>query len=115
VLEIEVQGARQVRAAVPDAVLVFIAPPSPQALRERLLARGTDDPEEVERRLRVAEAELRARREFRHVVVNDRLEDALEELTAIVAAELQQPPQDARTAAPGPTTLEGQPGKAANP
>ena len=112
VLEIEVQGARQVRAAVPDAVLVFIAPPSPRALRERLLARGTDDPEEVERRLRVAEEELRARREFRHVVVNDRLQDALEQLTAIVASELSQPPEDSRTAATGATTLEGQPGKA---
>jgi guanylate kinase len=112
VLEIEVQGARQVRAAVPDAVLVFIAPPSPQALRERLLARGTDDPEEVERRLRVAEEELRARREFRHVVVNDRLEEALEQLTAIVASELSQPPEDPPAAATGATTLEGQPGKA---
>jgi guanylate kinase len=112
VLEIEVQGARQVRAAVPDAVLVFIAPPSPQALRERLLARGTDDAEEVERRLRVAEEELRARREFRHVVVNDRLEDALEQLTAIVAGELRQSPGGPPTAAAGATTLGGQPGKA---
>jgi guanylate kinase len=115
VLEIEVQGARQVRSAVPDAVLVFIAPPSPQALRERLLDRGTDDPAEVERRLRVAEDELRARSEFRHVVVNDRLEDALEQLTAIVAAELAQCAEDSQTAPPAPTTLEGQPGKAANP
>jgi guanylate kinase len=112
VLEIEVQGARQVRAAVPDAVLVFIAPPSPQALRERLLARGTDDAEEVERRLRVAEEELRARREFRHVVVNDRLEDALEQLTAIVAGELLQSPGGPPTAATGATTLGVQPGKA---
>jgi guanylate kinase len=88
VLEIEVQGARQVRAAMPDAVQVFIAPPSLQALRTRLVGRGTDDGEEVERRLRVAEEELTAQPEFAHVVVNDRLEDALERLTAIVAAEL---------------------------
>jgi len=88
VLEIEVQGARQVRAAMPDAVQVFIAPPSLQALRTRLVGRGTDDGEEVERRLRVAEEELSAQPEFAHVVVNDRLEDALERLTAIVAAEL---------------------------
>ena len=88
VLEIEVQGARQVRESVPDAVLVFIAPPSPEALRTRLIERGTDDPEEVERRLRVAEGELAAQPEFTHVVVNDRLEDALEQLTAIVAHEL---------------------------
>jgi guanylate kinase len=88
VLEIEVQGARQVRAAMPDAVQVFIAPPSLAALRTRLVGRGTDDGEEVERRLRVAEQELTAQPEFGHVVVNDRLEDALERLTAIVAVEL---------------------------
>jgi guanylate kinase len=85
VLEIEVQGARQVRAAMPEALQVFIAPPSLQALRTRLVGRGTDDPAEVERRLRVAEHELEAQPEFAHVVVNDRLEDALERLTAIVA------------------------------
>jgi guanylate kinase len=87
-LEIEVQGARQVRAAMPDAVQVFIAPPSLAALRTRLVGRGTDGGGEVERRLRVAEEELAAQPEFGHVVVNDRLEDALERLTAIVAAEL---------------------------
>ena len=81
VLEIEVQGARQVRAAMPEAVQVFIAPPSLEALRTRLVGRGTDDSEEVERRLRVAEQELDAQPEFGHVVVNDRLEEALEELT----------------------------------
>ena len=89
VLEIEVQGARQVRAAMPEAVQVFIAPPSLPALRTRLVGRGTDDPEEVERRLRVAERELDAQPEFAHVVVNDRLDDALERLTAIVAGELR--------------------------
>jgi guanylate kinase len=88
VLEIEVQGARQVRAAMPEALQVFIAPPSLSALRTRLVGRGTDDPEEVERRLRVAEHELEAQPEFAHVVVNDRLEDALERLTAIVAGVL---------------------------
>jgi guanylate kinase len=86
VLEIEVQGARQVRAAMPEAVQVFIAPPSLEALRTRLVGRGTDDEDEVERRLRVAEQELAARPEFAHVVVNDRLEDALERLVAIVQA-----------------------------
>ena len=88
VLEIEVQGARQVRAAMPEALQVFIAPPSLDALRTRLVGRGTDDAEEVERRLRVAEHELQAQPEFAHVVVNDRLEDALERLVAIVASEL---------------------------
>jgi guanylate kinase len=88
VLEIEVQGARQVRAAMPEAVQVFIAPPSLQALRTRLVGRGTDDQGEVERRLRVAEQELEAQPEFGYVVVNDRLEDALERLAAIVAEHL---------------------------
>jgi guanylate kinase len=90
VLEIEVQGARQVRAAMPDAVQVFIAPPSLQALRTRLVGRGTDDGAEVERRLQVAERELTAQPEFAHVVVNDRLEDALAQLTEIVRAELDR-------------------------
>jgi guanylate kinase len=88
VLEIEVQGARQVRAAMPEAVQVFIAPPSLPALRARLVGRGTDDQTEVERRLRVAEHELEAQPEFAHVVVNDRLEEALERLTQIVSASL---------------------------
>jgi guanylate kinase len=109
VLEIEVQGARQVRAAMPDAVLVFIAPPSLQALRARLEGRGTDDPQEVGRRLRVAEQELLARDEFGHVVVNDRLEDALDQLTEVVLAELGRP-----SAAEGAeaTKLHGSQGKA---
>jgi len=88
VLEIEVQGARQVRAAVPDAVQVFIAPPSLEALRARLVGRGTDDAGEVERRLRVAERELTAQPEFGHVVVNDRLDEALAQLSTILDGEL---------------------------
>jgi len=84
VLEIELQGARQVRATVPDAVQVFIAPPSPETLRLRLVGRGTDSPEDVERRLRTAAAELAAQREFAYVVVNDRLEEAVDRLEAIV-------------------------------
>jgi guanylate kinase len=90
VLEIEVQGARQVRAAMPRSVQVFIAPPSLEALRTRLIGRATDDEEEVERRLRVAEGELAARSEFSHVVVNDRLEDAIAQLTEIVSGELER-------------------------
>ena len=88
VLEIEVQGARQVRAAMPEAVQVFIAPPSLPALRTRLVGRGTDDQAEVERRLGVAEQELHAQPEFAHVVVNDRLDEALDRLAQIVAANL---------------------------
>jgi guanylate kinase len=88
VLEIEVDGARQVRRALPDAVQVFIAPPSREALRARLVGRGTDDPAQVQERLRTAEGELAAQDEFGHVVVNDRLEDAVGALTAIVRREL---------------------------
>ena len=88
VLEIELQGARQVREAMPDAVAVFIAPPSREALRARLLGRGTDPPEAVDRRMRTAEAELEAQPEFRHVVVNDRLEEATQALVRIVAESL---------------------------
>jgi guanylate kinase len=84
VLEIEVQGARQMRAAMPDAVQVFVAPPSLDALRARLVGRGTDAAEDVEARLATAREELAARAEFGHVVVNDRLEGAVEDLTAIV-------------------------------
>jgi guanylate kinase len=85
VLEIEVQGARQVREALSDAVQVFIAPPSEEALRTRLVGRGADDPEQIERRLEVARDEIAARDEFEHVIVNDRLDDAVQELVALVA------------------------------
>ena len=89
VLEIEVQGARQVRGTMPEAVQIFIAPPSPEALHTRLVGRGTDDAEQVQARLRTAEGELKARDEFAHVVVNDRLDDAVDELTGIVRTALQ--------------------------
>jgi len=88
VLEIEVQGARQIRRTVPDAVQVFVAPPSPETLRERLVGRATDSPAEIERRLRVAEEELGARSEFAHVVVNDDLERATDELVELVRRSL---------------------------
>jgi guanylate kinase len=84
VLEIELQGARQIRTALPEAVQIFIAPPSEDALRARLVGRGTDSPAQVDERLRTAKAELAAQDEFGHVVVNDRLEEALDALEAIV-------------------------------
>lgn len=85
-LEIEVQGARQVAETMPEALRIFIAPPSAEALRTRLVGRGTDDSEQIDRRLQVAEDELAAQPEFPVVVVNDRLDDAIEELTAVVRA-----------------------------
>ena len=90
VLEIELQGARQVRAALPEAVQVFIAPPSEEALRVRLVGRGTDAPEQVEARLRTAHEELRAQDEFGHVVVNDRLDEAVHELERLVRSALTE-------------------------
>jgi guanylate kinase len=92
VLEIEVQGARQVRAAMPEAVAVFIAPPSREALRVRLVGRGTDSSEQVDARLATAERELEAQPEFAHVVVNDRLEEAIEELIGVVQAAIDPSP-----------------------
>jgi guanylate kinase len=89
-LEIEVQGARQVRAAMPEATLVFIAPPSPETLHERLQGRGTDDPAAIAERLRTAEIELDAQQEFQHVVVNDELDQAADELERTVRAELSR-------------------------
>jgi guanylate kinase len=69
---------------MPEAVQIFIAPPSEDALRSRLVGRGDTAPEDMEARLEVAREELAARDEFQHVVVNDRLEDAVAELVALV-------------------------------
>jgi guanylate kinase len=88
VLEIELQGARQVRAAMPRSVQVFIAPPDPSALRARLEGRGTDSGEAIDDRLRTAELELAAQREFEHVVVNDEVQHAAAVLEGIVRGEL---------------------------
>jgi guanylate kinase len=85
VLEIEVHGARQVRELVPGAREVFIAPPTEAALRERLVGRSTDAPDEIERRLRRAREELSARDEFDRVIVNDELDRAVEELVEYAA------------------------------
>jgi guanylate kinase len=90
VLEIELQGARQVRAAMPESVQIFIAPPEPAALRDRLLARGKDSPEAIDARLAVAAQELAAKDEFAHQVVNDELDRAADALQRIVRAELVQ-------------------------
>jgi guanylate kinase len=86
-LEIEVQGARQVRERRPDARFVFLLPPSLDALRQRLVSRGTDSPEEVERRLEVARSELEAVREFDYAVTNDDLEVCVASVLEILSAE----------------------------
>ena len=88
VLEIEVQGARQVRAAMRESVQVFIAPPEPALLRERLEGRGTDSAEAIDMRLEVAKQELAAQDEFAYRIVNDDLGRAASELEGIVRTEL---------------------------
>ena len=92
VLEIEVQGAQQVRAAQPDSVQIFIAPPDPAVLRERLTNRGADSAEAIDARLEVAAQELAAQGDFDYRVVNDDLARAAEELEGIVRSELDLAP-----------------------
>ena len=85
-LEIEVQGARQVRALVPEARLVFLKPPSWDELERRLRGRGTEDADVITRRLDTARIELAAEDEFDHVVVNSSVEEAAEALAALMTA-----------------------------
>jgi len=85
VLEIDVQGARQVRETLPEAMRIFVEPPSFEALVERLTARGSDSPEQIERRLAAAREELEARDEFPYHVCNDDLERAVDELAGLAA------------------------------
>ena len=87
VLDIDIQGARQIRRAFPDAVLIFILPPSGDELVRRLRGRGSEAPAERRRRLGNARAELHAAGEFDYVVVNDDFEGAVGALQAILAAE----------------------------
>jgi guanylate kinase len=83
-LEVDVQGARSVRERVPDAVLVFLRPPSEEELARRLRARGTEEGPDLDRRLAEARRELAEVSWFDHVVVNDRIEDATQEVLAII-------------------------------
>jgi guanylate kinase len=86
VLEIDVQGALAVREVSPDAVLVFVRAPSREEQRRRLLTRGQDDPDEIERRLAGAAAEEARAGEFDHVIVNEDVDRATDELEAILRA-----------------------------
>lgn len=94
VLEIEVQGARQVRAAMRESVQVFIAPPDPAVLRQRLEARGTDAAEAIDARLEVAAQEMAAQDEFAYRIVNDDLGRAADELEKVVRDELGAVPSE---------------------
>jgi guanylate kinase len=86
-LEIEVQGARQVRKRLPGARLIFLLPPSMRALEQRLSGRGTDSPEQVAARLATARGELEAVGEFDYAVVNDELARCVADVRAILAGE----------------------------
>ena len=87
VLDIETQGAEQVRRKLPDAVSVFIAPPGWEELERRLVSRGTDSPEKIQKRLLRAREEVRSARDYNYFVINDNLETAVGELDAILTAE----------------------------
>ena len=89
------EGARQVRQALPEATQVFIAPPSARPCASGLLTRGTDGPEVIRARLREAEEELTAQDEFQHVIVNDDLERASAELIDLVATIWGSPNREA--------------------
>jgi guanylate kinase len=85
-LEIDIEGARQVRHAVPDALLVFLAPPSWDELVRRLSGRGTEPPEVIARRLEVAASEIEAGKEFDITLVNTSVEDVSGQLVALMTA-----------------------------
>ncbi|MDO5117653.1 MAG: guanylate kinase, partial [Eggerthellaceae bacterium] len=87
ILEIETQGAFQIREKMPEAHLVFIEPPSMEELRARLIARGTESEEDIARRLEVAKLELSRKMEYDYRLVNDDLELARAELVAYVNAQ----------------------------
>ena len=91
VLVIEVQGARQVRRHRRSSVLVFLLPPSSEALESRLRSRGEDTEEQVRRRLDVAREEVRAVAEYDYVVINDEVDPCVERLRAIILAERARP------------------------
>lgn len=84
ILEIEVQGAMQVHKIVPEAVMIFVVPPSLKDLRERLEGRGTESPEAIEKRLAAAAGEIGLAEEYDFVIVNDERSKAIEQLAAII-------------------------------
>ncbi len=91
VLEVDVQGARQVRERVPAAVLIFLAPPSMEELERRLRTRGTEDERALETRLATAKQEMVERDRFDHVVVNNSLDEATAQVEAIIQSTRTRP------------------------
>lgn len=91
ILDIEVQGALQVKAKRPETVRIFIAPPSWEELERRLVCRGTDSPEKVQKRLLRAKTELQTADVYDYFVINDSVENAVREINAIMLAEHCKP------------------------
>ncbi|MCL6639540.1 MAG: guanylate kinase [Firmicutes bacterium] len=91
ILEIDIQGALQVKEKIESAVLVFVAPPSPAELRRRLVGRATDSLEEIEKRLSCTAKEMKLARRYNYVVINDEVERAVARLQSIVQAEKCRP------------------------
>jgi guanylate kinase len=87
IAELDIQGAQSVKRAKPDAILIFIEPPSFEDLVLRLRGRGTDDPETISKRVKAAYEEVKNKRQYDHIVVNDRVEDAVEQLLVIIGEE----------------------------
>jgi guanylate kinase len=90
-LDIDVQGAMQIKKRFADSVTIFIMPPSKEVLAERLRNRGSDSSADIDRRLKNAEAEMASRDRYRHVLTNDRLEIAIQELVELVSSYRQDP------------------------
>ena len=90
VLEIDVPGAREIQRQLPGSVLVFVAPPDIDDLQRRLSMRGTNTGEEIAQRMAIARQELAAAGDFEHVITNDDLDRAAEELTRLIRAELSE-------------------------
>jgi guanylate kinase len=84
ILEIDLQGARQVKESMPDAFMIFLKPPSIDELKRRLIERGTEKPEELELRLKVATSEIEAENEFDAVVINEDVQSAVEQLVRLL-------------------------------
>ena len=86
ILDIDIQGAQEVKKKIPEAILIFIIPPSWEELQRRITNRSTDSLEVIKKRLKAARKEIKVARDFDYIVINDILENALQELTSIIQA-----------------------------
>ncbi|MFM8752234.1 MAG: guanylate kinase, partial [Actinomycetota bacterium] len=85
-LEIEIEGARQVKEAMPEALMVFLKPPSMSELESRITGRGTDSPERIAARLALARAEMAAADEFDHILINHRVDEVIQSLVSLATS-----------------------------